>query len=42
MVRRRLQDSIKTDIRIVILGQKNSGKSSLVGMITTGQSNVGR
>ena len=36
LVRRRLQDSIKTDIRIVMLGQMNSGKSSLIGMITTG------
>ncbi|CAD8073356.1 unnamed protein product [Paramecium sonneborni] len=42
MVRRRLQDSIKTDIRVVMLGQMNSGKSSLIGMITTGKSNIGR
>ncbi|CAD8133669.1 unnamed protein product [Paramecium pentaurelia] len=42
MVRRRLQDSIKTDIRVVMLGQVNSGKSSLIGMITTGKSNIGR
>ena len=37
MVRRAIRDGVKLDIRILMLGESGSGKTSLLGVLSTGQ-----
>ena len=36
MVRRAISDGVKLDIRILMLGESGSGKTSLLGVLSTG------